>query len=432
MKLEELPERDESASLPEPPIGGAGPAMQWELMFYFAILNIAIGLGSPQGIAAIPISYFLKDTLRLSPVRLAIFVAIASIPVCGGFLFGFIRDRWRSPKWGDQQYLFACALVAAAGYFWLTTSTIDYYKLLSLVFVVVTLYVMIFTSAQALMAGVAQAYGMTGRLSVAFSFGYFTPAVISALAGGWLVAHVSVRGTFLIAAGVTIAIAMQAFWRLDAATEFESSLLPAEKGFAAILRLVRHRPLWPAAAISFLWNFSPGWGTPMFYHLTEHVRISSQLFGTFTALQSLFFLPTTLLYGYLCTRAPLSRLLWWGTIVAILQGPIMFLAIGPVSTIVVAILYGLFGGFATAAYFDLIMRSCPKGLEGTAMMVANTSMFALAGNSGNLLGSWIYSKGGFASAVIITTLATALIVPVLRAVPPELTATRDGERIELA
>jgi MFS family permease len=110
----------------------------------------------------------------------------------------------------------------------------------------------------------------------------------------------------------------------------------------------------------------------------------------------------------------------------------MFLAIGPVSTIVVAILYGLFGGFATAAYFDLIMRSCPKGLEGTAMMVANTSMFALAGNSGNLLGSWIYSKGGFASAVIITTLATALIVPVLRAVPPELTATRDGERIESA
>jgi MFS family permease len=110
----------------------------------------------------------------------------------------------------------------------------------------------------------------------------------------------------------------------------------------------------------------------------------------------------------------------------------MFLALGPVSTIVVAILYGLFGGFATAAYFDLIMRSCPKGLEGTAMMLANTSMFSNAGNSGNLLGSWIYSKGGFASAVIITTLATALIVPVLRAVPPELTATRDGERIELA
>ena len=321
--------------------------------------------------------------------------------------------------------------VAAAGvYLWLATSTIDYFKLLSLVFIVVTVYVMIFAVAQALMTGVAQAYGMTGRLSVVFAIGYLTPAVLSALAGGWLVAHVSVRGTFLIAAGVTLVIALQAFWRLEAASEFERFLSRGEEGLAALRRLIGHRPLWPAAVIFFLWNFSPGRGTPMFYHLTERVRISSELFGTFTALESAFFLPTTLLYGVLCVRAPLSSLLWWGTIVAILQGPIMFLAQGPASTIVVAILYGLFGGFATAAYIDLIMRSCPKGLEGTAMMLAQTSAFALAGNSGNLLGSWIYSKGGFAWAVIITTLATALIVPVLRSVPAELTATRDGERIE--
>ena len=411
------------------PDPGNGAKMQWEVLAYFAVLNIAIGLGSPLGIAAIPITYFLKDNLHLTPVQLAVFLAVGTAPVCIGFVFGFIRDRSRSARWGDRHYLLVCAIAAAAVYLWIATSTIDYFKLLSLVLIVVTVYVMIFAAAQALMTGVAQAHGMTGRLSVVFGFGYFVPAVLSALAGGWLVAHVSVRGTFLIAAGVTIVIALQSFWRLDAAAEFESQLGHSEDGMTALKRLLRHRPLWPAAAIFFLWNFSPGWGTPMFYHLTEQVHISSELFGTFTAMQSLFFLPTTLLYGLLCVRAPLSRLLWWGTIVAILQAPIMFLAQGPVSTIVVAVLYGLSGGFATAAYLDLIMRSCPKGLEGTAMMVAQTSTFALAGSSGNLLGSWIYSMGGFTWAVIITALATALIVPVLRAVPPELTATRDGEPI---
>ena len=150
MEVEDLSARDESASLPEPP-SSAGPAMQWEVLAYFAILNIAVGLGSPLGIAAIPINYFLKDRLHLSPVRLALFLAIASIPVCAGFLFGFIRDRWRSAKWGDRQYLFACAVVAAGGYLWLATTAIDYFKLLSAVFVVVIAYVMIFASAQALM-----------------------------------------------------------------------------------------------------------------------------------------------------------------------------------------------------------------------------------------------------------------------------------------
>ena len=59
--------------------------MQWEVLAYFAILNLAVGLGSPLGIAAIPITYFLKDRLHLSPVRLAVFLAVASIPVCAGF-----------------------------------------------------------------------------------------------------------------------------------------------------------------------------------------------------------------------------------------------------------------------------------------------------------------------------------------------------------
>jgi hypothetical protein len=62
-------------------------------------------------------------------------------------------------------------------------------------------------------------------------------------------------------------------------------------------------------------------------------------------------------------------------------------------------------------------------------MLALTTALALANNSGNLLGSWIYSAGGFASAVIITTLSTALIVPMLWWVPESITASRDGEAV---
>src|SRR5713101_6477123 len=196
MKIRRSSSRDETERVPDLPSGGYASAMQWEVLSYFAILNVAMGLGSPQGIASIPISYFLKDSLHLSPVPFAVFVAIVSTPVCLGFMFGFIRDRLRSERWGDRHYLLTGAVVAAGVYLWLATSTIDYFKLLSLVFVVVVVYVMIFAAAQALMTGVAQSYGMTGRLSVVFGIGYLTPAVLSALVGGWLVAHMSVRGTF--------------------------------------------------------------------------------------------------------------------------------------------------------------------------------------------------------------------------------------------
>jgi hypothetical protein len=107
----------------------------------------------------------------------------------------------------------------------------------------------------------------------------------------------------------------------------------------------------------------------------------------------------------------------------------MFMVQSPASAIVVAVLNGLLGGFPTAAYTDLIMRSCPKGLEGSGMMLAFITTSATASNAGNLLGSWIYSKGGFTPAVIITTLATALIIPMLWWVPAEVTVGREGDPV---
>ncbi len=421
---------DDDGRAPSPHEAPDSAGTSSAIVGYFLILFLAGGLGAPTGIAAIPIGYFLKDNLHLSPVDLALFVAIAGAPAYFGFLPGFLRDRFRPRVMGDRAYLLVGAIMALVAYLYLGVASIDYATLLYATLIAGIAYLIVIAGAQALMTGVAQAHLMTGRLSVVSGVATYMPAVISALLGGWLVAHVPARVTFLLAACVTALIAAQAFWRQRAVIAFEQTKSGAETGMAALWRLARYRPIWPAAAIFFLWNFGPGWGTPMFYHLTETVRVSSLLFGTFTAVQWLFFIPSAMFYAPLCRRFTLTSLLWWGTLVAILQGPIMFFAQSPASAIAVAVLYGLFGGFPTAAYVDLIMRSCPKGLEGTGMMLAVTTALSVASNSGNLLGSWIYSKGGFASAVIITTLATALIVPMLCWVPDGITSTRDGEPLD--
>jgi MFS family permease len=401
------------------------------ILGYFLILCLAGGLGAPTGIAAIPIGYFLKDNLHLSPVELALFMLITGVPAYLGFLPGFLRDRFRPRTMGDRAYLLIGAVIAIAAYLFLAASPIHYARLLGATLIAGIAYLIILAGAQALMTGIAQTYLMTGRLSVVAGVGTYFPAVISALLGGWLVAYVPARITFVIAAGVTAVIAAQSFWRQRAVIAFEGVEPRTESGIASLLRLARCKPIWPAALIFFLWSFGPGWGTPMFYHLTNTVNISSELFGTFTAMQWLFFIPSAIVYAPLCRRFTLASLLWWGTAVAILQGPIMFFAQSPGSAIAVAVLYGIFGGFPTAAYVDLIMRSCPKGLEGTAMMLAVTTASAVAGNFGNLLGSWIYARGGFVSAVIITTLSSAAIVPMLWWVPSSVTSSREGETLDL-
>jgi hypothetical protein len=88
---------------------------------------------------------------------------------------------------------------------------------------------------------------------------------------------------------------------------------------------------------------------------------------------------------------------------------------------------GLMGGMCTAAYTDLLIRSCPRGLQGT-MIMASTSVYAIAVRGGDVLGANLYDRfKNFNVCVIAITIVYASILLVLLVVPKRLTATADGE-----
>jgi hypothetical protein len=93
----------------------------------------------------------------------------------------------------------------------------------------------------------------------------------------------------------------------------------------------------------------------------------------------------------------------------------------------VAVPIGLMGGVATGAYMDLIIRSCPRGLQGTLLMMS-ASLYYTVARFGDILGTVLYDRyGGFTACVAAITLVYALILPVLLLVPKSLIATSDGQ-----
>src|SRR5208283_3060516 len=109
---------------------------------------------------------------------------------------------------------------------------------------------------------------------------------------------------------------------------------------------------------------------PMFYHLTNTVKISPQAFGIFMALFMGCNLPILPLYAALCRRFPLSRLIRWGTVLGMLQPVVLLFAFGTRSAMLCGVIAGLVGGLGNVAFMDLIIRSCPRGLEGTGVMLS--------------------------------------------------------------
>ena len=157
-----------------------------------------------------------------------------------------------------------------------------------------------------------------------------------------------------------------------------SSTISAPSAGAAPLddlkRLARHWPIYPALLIWLLWNFAPGSATPLQYHLQNSLHATDAQWGQWNAIFAGSFIPTFIGYGLLCRRFPLKTLLLWGTIFAVPQMvPLLFIHT-VTQALIAAVPIGLMGGLATGAYMDLIIRSCPRGLQGTTWMLSNASI----------------------------------------------------------
>jgi len=399
---------------------------------YFGWLTLLVYFATPAGyLVDIQTSYMLKNQLHATATQVSMFRLLTGIPVYFAFAFGLMRDLWNPLGLRDRGFFLIFAPLTALAFIWMAFSQLSYGGLLIGMLVVMVLFRFLTAAYQGLIALIGQEKLMSGRLSALWNIVSSLPVFAAAFASGYISEHLQPRETFFIVAALTLLIALIGLWkpRTIFGGAYENPQARGTNFFGDVRRLVQHRAVYPAVLICFLWNFAPGAATPLQYYLTNVLHASDAIYSYYNGIFAISFLPTFLLYGYLCKRVPLKKLLWWGTIVAVPQLiPMAFIHSGYLA-LVLAVPIGLMGGVATAAYFDLAMRSCPPGLQGTLMMLVD-GVFALSARGGDLLGSKIYNSSptnGFLYCVIATTVVYALILPLILLVPKELIATADGE-----
>jgi MFS family permease len=404
---------------------------------YFATLTLLIYLSRPNGYGFdVVLAFILKDHLHAGPKQVANFRLVIAIPVYLAFCFGFARDRWNPLGLRDRGFLLLFGLCAAAGFLWLACYPLTYPGLLGSMLFIMFSFAFVSAAFQGLMALVGQEQLMSGRLAALWNIFSTTPDAIGAFAAGYIAEHLNPHRTFLLAAGLCVLIALYALWKPRAVFRhtYDRPLARSTTVIGDIRRLVRHRAIYPAVLIFFMFQFSPGSNTPLQFHLTDVLHASDAAYANFQGLFLLGLLPAYGLYGYLCRRMPLRRLLWLAMAVTVPQMMPLALIHSADEALWLAPLMGLMGGLGYSAILDLAMRSCPPGLQGTLMMMT-AGAYELAWRGGDLLGAWIYASSpmhGFLYCALATTAVYALILPVLLLVPREVTETADGERNPVA
>jgi MFS family permease len=299
--------------------------------------------------------------------------------------------------------------------------------------VVTALLQFVSSAANAIASGIARHHAMSGQVSTAMNVALQLPAAMAALLGGVLAgllegsaAETAARTIFLIGAALMLVLA--AFGVLGPKRLFEDAGRepPALSPGQDALRLLKTWAIYPALVIQILWQFGPGVGVALQYHLSNDIHATDAQIGGFYAIFNLGFLPTYLLYGWLAQRVSLRPLVWLGAALAIPQMVSLLFIHSPGDVLLAAIPMGILGGIGQCAFMDLAIRSCPKGLEGTMMMML-WSMYWIAVTFGDLWGADLYEHhGGFNTALMATIAVYAAILPIVLLIPRRITAGKDA------
>ncbi len=410
-------------------------AVRRRIFFYLGALIVLLSFGAPSGgLIDIPISFLLKNKLHLAAHQVAAFRLWSAAPLYVSFVFGFVRDTWNPFGMRDRGFILLFGAVSTVIYVVFACAPVGTVSLLVAMVLLTTALLFIASAQSGLTCTLGQQHVMSGQMSAVWNIFGSLPGIVALLAGGSLSnllerhdAGQAMRILFLSGAAIMAAVTVFAAWK--PASVFDNVRVETTQDahrLDDLRRLLRHRPIYPALLIWMLWNFAPGSATPLQYYLQNTLHAADARWGQWNAVFGAAFIPTFLVFGLLCRKVPLRTLLWWGTIVAVPQMvPLLFIH-SVAGALIAAVPMGLLGGVATAAYLDLIIRSCPRGLQGTTLMLA-AALNSVAARFGDVLGTNLYDRyGGFAVCVVAITVVYALILPTLVLVPRHLIGTPDG------
>jgi len=392
------------------------------LMWFFALVYVVEGLGQiVVGLITQPLNYYLKQAQGFTPAEVTAFVTLFNLPWIIKPLYGLVSDFVPLFGYRRKSYLFIANAVAVAGFLWASRITSPATLAVALM---LTAYAMAISSTLcgALLVENGQRFGVSGNLVNQQWLWFNIAAMTAAVVGGQLVQHLSPAGA-LHTAAACVAVAPLA---VIAGTLF---LVPERKtkanveGMKETLRglvaAFRRRELWIVACFIFLYYFSPGLSTPLYFHMTDDLKFSQGYIGILSSIASAGWVVGALFYGRLFSRLTMKQLLN------------VSIALGTVTTVAYLLLWnetaaaiinfcaGFAAMLATVATVTLAADYCPPRAEGFAFAVLMSIInfaTALADNIGSHLYTHLLQKS-LPPLVMVSAAFTAfafVLVPLLR------------------
>jgi MFS family permease len=390
------------------------------LMLFFAIVYVVEGIGQARvGVILQPLTNYLK-THGWTPLEVTAYFGVLNFPWVIKPVFGLISDFVPLFGYRRTSYLLLASAGAAAGYAGI--ALLDAPSEFAL-FLLLTSYAM--ATASTLCGALLAENGRTFQQSSLFVgqqwLWFYVAIMASAFMGGELVEYLSASSALKAAAGIAavaplaVVIATPLLLSEPRSPASREAFRDTLQGIVAALQ---SRRLWLVAAFLFLYAFAPGFGTPLYYHMTDTLRFSQSYIGILGSIASAGWIAGALLHRWLMRRMDAEYLLYLSILLGTLSAASFLLLTGPVSAAILNFANGLAQMIATIASLTVAAQHCPRRAEGFAfaglMSVSNLADICSI-NAGAFLYEHVF-RSHLAPLIIVsaaTTAIAAVLVPLL-------------------
>jgi len=186
-----------------------------------------------------------------------------------------------------------------------------------------------------------------------------------------------------------------------------------------VVAAFKKRELWFVGMFLFLYYFSPGLSTPLYYVMTDNLKFSQGYIGILGSLASAGWIVGALFYRRLFDAMSTKRFLQLSIALGTITTAAYLLLYNETSAAIISFCSGFAAMLATVATVTLAADYCPQRSEGFTFAVM-MSLINLATASADIVGSFFFQhlfNHHLPPLVLISAAFTAfafLLVPLLR------------------
>ena len=235
--------------------------------------------------------------------------------------------------------------------------------------------------------------------------------ILVSLAGGVIADHFNYKVAYLSLLPIYLII-IAIVLRYKASVPEKRTVVPLLRTICSYKELFTNKKFLYTCLFIFLYNFAPGFGTPLMFIERDVFKWSGTFMGTLGAITSAVGIIGSILYFKYGRKINIEKCLYWSVFIGAIT-TLCYLYFTPISAVIYGVIFSVIGMFVFLNIMTMMAQSTIPGKEATSFALL-CSVNNLAGTASTLAGAFLFPKIGLQPLIIVAAFTSFLCLPLIK------------------